>query len=168
MGDFLSLTLHLGVVEMPYDNGRSMTTQDIFNQLRKGKPPSRSAVRGTVTTGDVAGFLEGKYHVMEVFFELYKDAIAEALKGSLAGSLENLLMGGPEGAPAFGTASGEIETLFRKFLESKEMDSLGIPGVPTQASLDGVSPRFKRGKGPVRPSFVASGLYENNFTAWVD
>lgn len=154
-------------MDVPYDNKRNMTTMQIFEQLRKGKPPSRRAVLGTVTTGDVATFLENKYQVMQMFYEAHEEEIAEALESSLGGALETLLMGGPHTTSAFGAATSDIETLFRKFLESREMDSL-VPGVPTKASLEGISPRFKRGKGPVRPSFIASGLYENSFTAWVD
>jgi hypothetical protein len=51
----------------------------------------------------------------------------------------------------------------------KEMDRLGYPGVPTKASLDGVSHRFKNKRGaPGRPSFSDTGLYEDSFVAWID
>jgi hypothetical protein len=77
-------------------------------------------------------------------------------------------MGAPPSIDAFGAAQGKIDALFRKFLTSKEMDGLGIPGVPTLASLEGISRRFKRGHGPARPSFIDTGLYESDFKSWVD
>lgn len=135
-------TLHLGVVDYPREDG--------------------------LTVGDVAGFLETKYHVMEIFYEIHQDEIAKALENSYRGALDNLLMGGPRDAdPSLG-ASAKIETRFRQFLFMREMDSLGYPGVPTQASLDGVSHRFKSKRGPVRPSFIDTGLYEQSFIVWMD
>ena len=63
-----------------------------------------------------------------------------------------------------------IETRFRHFLSQKEMDSLGVPGVPTKAALAGVSHRFKHpyAKRAPRPSFIDTGLYEASFRAWVE
>lgn len=137
------MKLHLGVTELPY------------------------AHEG-LTTGDVAGFLEDKYHVMEVFFETHQKEIAGYLGESLKGALETLMMGGPGGLQ-FSSAGEDIKARFREFLYMKEMDALGYPGVPTKASLKGVSHRFKNKRGtPGRPSFIDTGLYENSFTAWVD
>jgi hypothetical protein len=140
----MSIHLHLGVVDLPYDNAAG------------------------ASTGDVAGWLEDDYHVMEVFYQLHGRQIAGSLENSLAGALENLLMGAPANDAEFGGATSAIEDMFRKFLESKEMDGLGIPGVPTQASLRGISKRFKSKRGSPRPSFIDSAMYENSFTAWVE
>lgn len=138
------MILHLGVVDVPYVD------------------------EGGKTTGDIAEILEAKYHVMGIFYEQHKEDIARALEVSVQGALENLLLGSPIGSNSLGSAESEIKHLFSRFLESKEMDTLGYPGVPTQASLKGVSHRFKRKRGPVRPSFIDTGLYETNFAAWVD
>ena len=135
-------TLHLGVVDYPREEG--------------------------LTVGDVAGFLEDKYHVMEVFYEIHQDEVVAALINSYKGALDNLLMGGPRNADPSLRASAQIETRFRQFLFMKEMDALGAPGIPTQASLDGVNHRLKSGRGPVRPSFIDTGLYENSFIIWLD
>jgi hypothetical protein len=146
--------LHLGVIDQPYVNSV-----------------------GT-TTGDVAEILEDKYHVMEVFFELRRQDVAAALERSIQGALDQLDMNVPvENINPFSGASGEIEAAFRHFLDSKEIESLGIPGVPTQAALDGVShrfknPRYKKTKGgkkvkrAPRPSFIDTGLYEASMKAW--
>lgn len=162
------MLLHLGVVDLPYNTPDGSIAPEIAGALSHGNPPKRGQVKIAATIGDVATFLENKYHVMEIFFEAHQADIAEALESSLAGALENLLMGGPATAPAWGAATSAIEALFRKFLDSKEMDELGIPGVPTAASLKGVSHRFKQKAGPIRPSFVDTGMYEASFTVWVD
>jgi hypothetical protein len=147
-------TLHLGVIDQPYDNSVG------------------------ATTGMVAEILEDKYHVMEVFFESRVDEVIGALERSIQGAIDALDMGAPvENIDPFGGATGEIEAAFRHFLDSKEMESLGIPGVPTQAALDGVShrfknPRYKNTKGgkkvkrAPRPSFIDTGLYEASMKAW--
>lgn len=152
-------SLHLGVIELPYVEAPPAPT-------KRGKAKPRTA--GTLTTGDVASFLEAKYHVMEIFYEQHQDEIGADIAESLAGTLESTLMGAPLAADPFAQAAEDIGKKFKTFLEKKEMDSLGYPGVPTKASLEGVSPRFKSGKGPVRPSFVSSALYESSFKAWVD
>ena len=150
-------TLHLGVVEVPYGH----------------EPPAAKTKKKTQqitgeTTGDVASILEAKYHVMEIFWQLHGQELADGLTRSLLNSLEALLMGSPVTQDPFGGALGEIEDRFKQFLTLKEMDSLGYPGVPTRASLLGVSHRFKNKRGSPRPSFVDTGLYENSFKSWVD
>jgi len=50
----------------------------------------------------------------------------------------------------------------------KEVEKLGIPGVPTKAALRGVNHRLKhpyRRRG-ARPSFVDTSLYMSSFKAW--
>jgi hypothetical protein len=152
------MILHLGVIEIPYNEPPP-----------PGKRRKKKVEAGTQTTGDVATFLEDKYHVMEAFFEVHQDDIAKDLEDGLAGTLENLAMGAPPSADPFGAAASAIKARFSAFLESKEMDTLGYPGVPTKASLEGISHRFKNRRGmPGRPSFVDTGAYENAFMAWVD
>jgi hypothetical protein len=138
--------LHLGVIEQPYNNG--------------GK-----------TTGEVAEILEHRYGVMSKFVEVHEQDIASDLENSLEGVLENVLLGAPPPVDPFAGGTSKIEHRFKKFLSSKEMDSLGVAGVPTQASLKGYSKRFKKkqnkARGP-RPSFIDTGLYQANFKAWMD
>jgi len=159
MGDIVS-TLFLGVMDLPYADGAS------YREAGRRKPKQM----GSSTTGDVAAILEEKYHIMEVFFELHGDEIAEDLVNSLAGAIENIDMGAPTSIDALGEAGSKIEERFRDFLMKKEMESLGIPGVPTQASLEGHSKRFKHpyAKRAPRPSFIDTGLFEGSFKAWVD
>jgi|SRR6185437_9647595 len=170
----MSLTLHLGVVDIPYSDQQVATTIDIYNALKAGKPLSKTARRSSVTTGEVATFLEDRYHVMETFYEDKQPKIAELFADALAGEIESVMSGG-EARPnlTLGAAMGEIKAMFSTFLTvgpPTEAESSGIPGVPTQAALDGVSHRLKHpyAKGnPRRPSFVDTGLYESSFIAWV-
>jgi hypothetical protein len=138
--------LHLGVIDQPYQTGRE-------------------------STGDVAEILEGKYGVMDHFVKKHEQDIANDLENSLKGALENVLLGGPPSSDPFAAATSAIDNRFKKFLSSKEMDSLGVAGVPTQASLAGTSKRFKqkqkKDRGP-RPSFIDTGLYQASFKSWVD
>jgi hypothetical protein len=133
------MKLHLGIEEFPYGD------------------------KGSISTGDVAEILEGKYGIMEHFYynheqEILND-IAETYLGITSGTDSRSLDSD--------IAIDSINERFRRFLADKEMDGQ-IDGVPTKASLLGKSIRFKRKKGPVRPSFIDSGLYEVNFRAWTN
>lgn len=140
-------TLHLGVLVQPYRTPGKKTR--------------------AVTTADVAGWLEDKYGIMAKFYEVHGDDVfAPAIENSLDGALESLLMG--SATNPWDSAMQTIGVEFRKFISSKEAERVGIPGTPTKAALKGINPRLKRGRGPRRPSFRASGLYMNSFRAWVD
>ena len=141
-------TLHLGVVELPYSNKTS----------------------GVSTTGDVAEILEGKYHVFEHFFQLHQDEIIGHLKESIEGAFESVAMGARPVADPHAAGTEEIARLFNVFLDQREMDSLGYPGIPTKAAQRGVSHRYKKpyARRPARPSFIDTGLYESAMRAWVD
>jgi hypothetical protein len=150
----MTITLHLGVISLPY-----------ANTPRGRRSKARS---GTQNTVDVAEILESKYHVMESFAQLHLPDIAKSFENAAAGALETLMQGGPQELN-LGSATSDIEKMFHTFIDQKEMDKLGYPGVPTAASLKGVSARFANRKGvPGRPSFQSSGLYESSFKAWTE
>ncbi|AHE73407.1 hypothetical protein M942_22590 [Enterobacter ludwigii] len=135
------MKLHLGVINIPYENENT-------------------------TTGDVAERLETKYHIMQTFFDRYGDEIAQLMSNDLAAGLENLMMGAPLPADPFAESMSQVHHLFSAFLYNKEMN--GLTGIPTQRALDGISKRFKNGKGPKnRPSFIDTGMFENSMRAWV-
>ena len=155
----MSFTLHLGVLDQPYRFQASS---------RRGKRRSRAS---TKTTGDIATYLEDKYHVLEHFYELHQKDIAKSLEKSLAGSLETMLMGGPApAAPSFASAESEIETMMKDMISKQELDSLGYPGIPTLAALRGVNHRMLHpyARRPPRPSFRDTGLYQSSLKAWMD
>ena len=149
-------TLHLGVVDVPYGH------QD---PARPGRKPGNTP---NETTGDVAQILEDKYGIMQTFWDLHGQEVADAMTAGLLGELESELMGAPAGRDPVAGAMDLAKQIFSRFLESKEMDGV-VGGVPTQASLNGTSHRFKNKKGaPGRPSFVDTGLFESSFRAWVE
>jgi hypothetical protein len=154
------MILHLGVGDVPYNQAPSP---------RQKKPRA-----GTVTTGDVAGWLENRYHVMEIFYLENQAFVAAALEDGLQGALESLLQGASPRHDPFGSGTSKIEDRFKQFLSLGEIDKLGIPGVPTQAAKDRASgkvrsPRFKNKRATgAAVSFIASGLYQTSFKAWVD
>jgi hypothetical protein len=152
------MILHLGVIEQNYAYDQ---------KVGKGR---KRRVSKSVSTGDVAEFLEAKYHPMEIFFEIHGSEIAADLEEGLAGALESLLMGAPPDASAFGSAENKIDERFRKFLDAGEMESLGYPGVPTEAALRGVNHRMAKPyqKREARKSFIDTGLYQDDFKSWVD
>ena len=149
-----------GVIDLPYSHTEN---------LGKNKSGKRKGQARASTTGDVAEILEAKYEVMQTFWNLHQDEIVNELHESLADEFDAILQGKPLSNNAFAGGTSEIETMFKKFLSEKEMDGLGVKGVPTKASLMGVSHRFKDKKGtPGRPSFIDTGMYENAFKAWVE
>lgn len=152
--------LNLGVVDVPY----------VLAPKRRSKTTA-----GTVTTGQVAEWLENRYHILEHFWQLHGAEVASDLEESFTGALESLMMGAPVGADPYAAASSAIEDRMKKFIIEGEMDALGYPGIPTQAAKDRASgrrrsSRFKRRRGTgQRPvSFYDTGLYQSSLKAWVD
>lgn len=135
------MKLHLGETDIPYQED-------------------------SATTGDVAEILERKYHIFQSFVALHGSEIAEAMGEAMQDSLENVLMGAPPVGNPLLAAESRIETLFRDMLSNRELERLGIPGVPTKAALEGRSKRFKRRKGPPRPSFIDSGQMQAAMKVW--
>jgi hypothetical protein len=138
--------LNLGVIDLPY------------------------AGKNSIGTIDVAKKLEADYGVMGAFVELHLDDIAKNLELSVNDAIDSLMNGAPASLNPFGDAESQIEKLFKsQFLEQGEIESMGIAGVPTQASIERRSLRMKNKVGKSkRPSFVDTGLYESAFKAWVD
>jgi hypothetical protein len=161
--------LHLGMIDVPYANEAQ---QEKVPRAKKGKantPLKPKTQSGTQTTGEIAEILEDKYGVMDAFAFAHLPDIAKELEESIAGALEALMMGGAPSANPFATAETNITAMFKNFLATGAIEHLGIEGVPTQAALDGVSHRRKHpyAKGnPRRPSFIDTGLYQQNFLAW--
>jgi len=138
------MIISLGVIDLPYDD-------------EKG-----------VTTGDVAEILESEYGVMASFVDLHEADILDAVENALVGHMENMMLGAPPTDSPLAGAASTIEKEFRNYLDAEEMSQVaGIAGhsagVPTKAALKGVSKRFKRKRGARRPSFIDSGMYQASF-----
>lgn len=163
----MTVTLHLGVIEQPYtsyDGGRRAARPA---RRRKKAVEAAPKAQRTVTTAQVARWLEDRYHIMEVFYEV-DGGVKAALEESVQDAMENVLMGAPVAANPFLEATSEIQKRFKQFIANRTMETLGIPGVPTRAALMGVNIRLKKRRGKRRPSFRDTGLYQASFMAWVD
>jgi hypothetical protein len=154
--------LVLGVIELPYADDSS------YRKAKTRKPKSKP--EGSKTTGDIAEILEDRYHPMENFFDLNKPRIVEKLIDSYEGALESILMGAPATHDPAGEAVAFIEDGFKRFITEKTIESLPIPGIPTQAAQEGHSHRFKHpyAKRAPRPSLLDTGLYIGSFKAWFE
>jgi len=179
-----TVTLHLGVIDVPYTNNTAQaakiisgarakkTAKALLTQKAKKARKTKAKKGGrAITTGEVADILEKKYGVMEVFFEAHEDEISEALTDSVDKAIETLKLGDGAVVLNFKTAEAKIEAMFKQFLESEEIEQMGIEGVPTKAAIRGISHRkahpYKKGNDR-RPSFIDTGTYQQNFKAWVD
>lgn len=142
--------IYLGVLNIPYD----------YND--------------NSTTASVALLLEKKYGIMGKFIEIHNDEVQGHLKNALISNIQDVIEGNHPDNEAFYTAFSKIEHDLKKFISSREVERVGIPGVPTKAALKGVTHRLKqkrRGlknnvKGQRRPSFVDTGLYESSLKVW--
>lgn len=134
------MILHLGVIDIPYD-------------------------AESVTTGDVAEWLEERYGVLQFFFNAHEKEIIKNMEDDLAGALENFMMGAPITQNPFLGSMDRIHEMFSNFIIMQQMN--GQPGVPTRRALDGIRKRFKNMKGAPRESFNDTGLYMASMRAWV-
>lgn len=164
------MKLTLGVNDIPYTATGKIPPK--VAQAKKGKAnkpiTNTASEEKAVSTGDVAEWLEAKYQVMETFARMNEENIVKYLENSLAGSLENTMMGAPPAANPYAGAESAIEDRFKQFLSLNEIEGAGVDGVPTTAAMKGVNHRLKSGKGSPRPSFIDTGLYESSFAAKVE
>lgn len=163
-------TLNLGVLDIPYTYEQQQLT-------KTGKPRKKSKkVMLSITTGEVAQYLEDEYHLMESFAEANMDRIVEALTEAVLGDLDNVLNGRLPNRDVFVAAAEEIETWYKRFLSEGGPAALGLNGgpgrpVPTQAAAAGVSHRKAHPyakDNPPRESFIDTGLYESSVKVWVE
>jgi hypothetical protein len=129
------------------------------------------ARKGGETTAGVAHDLEARYHIMQRFASAHERFIAKQLASALPEAFENLLASGRQPQDIFAGACSEIEERFRLFLDLRELDHAGDPGIPTQASLRGVNHRLAKPyskDNPPRSSFIDTGEYQINFKCWVE
>lgn len=138
-----------------------------------------NSTHGALSTGELAQYLEDKYSVMGNFFKLHKDQIGQDFADSFGRAVSDM-MNGKQPRDPFKTALSKTEARFQSFIGLAEIERMGVPGVPTQAALDGVRTSLKKKKeikgnkyrskvrGSRRPSFFDTGLYANSFKCWVE
>jgi hypothetical protein len=139
-------TLHIGVFDLPHLDPRH-------------------------STGDIAAFLEARYGLFSGFYEMHKAEIHNMIAQSYANAVVSVLRhGAPRTLNPYGRAISQIEHLFKQDIDMRRFDGR-LPGVPTQASLEGRSKRFKSGftRGRrARPSFLDTGILRGDIAVWVD
>ena len=151
------MILHFGVIDIPYANAPKTMKR------HKTHGPA-----GTETTGDVATWLENKYHIYETYYGMREQFVADQMAESVKGAIENLMMGAPPTTDPFLAGTGKIEEDFKLMLSAKAFDGV-IAGFPTKAAQEGVNHRMKSGRGPKnRPSAIDTGLYQASSKVWVD
>jgi len=165
------LVLNLGVVDIPYADPPNKEKKAKKGKGKRSKPgkPKSSAV--TKTTGEVAEILEEKYGVLDTFAFARLPDIAKELENSIAGQLETMMMGGHPCGNPFASAESSITTMMKDFISTRQVEQLGIKGVPTQAAKNGVNHRLKHPyakSNPRRPSFMDTTLYWQTLKAWFD
>lgn len=171
MGSIVTV-LHLGVVEIPYAFNVPKALRRVAVRVRKGVAPVKidAARRGGETTGDVAEFLEARYHVMQHFWDRHGQEACDALAQDMMDDFEDMASGRNVEAPTFAAATSTMHKAFNEFIDKREMDGLA-PGVPTEAARHGIKHRFLHPyakDNPERPSFFDTGTYMSAFTAWVE
>jgi hypothetical protein len=137
--------LHLGVVDVSYADGG-----------------------GATTTGDVAGYLEDRYHIMRIFTEENEAFIGEVLVDEVAGAIESIAMGKRMGSLNLRPAMGKIEARFRDALDSGELHRV----LPATQQVNDTTLKTSLRKKAVkqesrRQAFIDSGLYQASFRAWL-
>ena len=119
------------------------------------------------TTFEVAEILEARYAPFEIFYRLNESQIGDWLAEAIGDQIQDLFRGTPAPRNPFFAAEQKIEAAFRKFIYSGEIENIGSR-VPTKAALAGRSKRFKRSKGPRRPSLVDTTTFVQSMRAWVE
>ena len=169
--------LVLGVIDQLY-------TTPLPNEKKARPHKAHAAQYHAVSTGDVAAWLEDKYHVMLVFYLHHEDEITQGLCDEVAKWIKSISQGAPVPSNLYDSQMSNIQRMFKQFLSLSVIETYGIPGVPTQAALDGVSHRFKSGYnwikvkqpngtfkkvvGVKRPSFIDTGMYQASAKAWME
>ena len=164
------MKLHLGFENTAYSarySGQSPLTATMKKRRAKTLSPAQQTYGQNKTVGQVAEELEKKYGIVDAFYKLEENFIVDGFEGAYMNSLE-LGMGGGSWDVIW-DPSLTLEPKFRRALSSRRFDGL-IRGVPTQASLRGVSHLRQDPYSPAasRPSFVDTSLYQRSFKAWTE
>jgi hypothetical protein len=166
------MKLNFGFESFPYA-ARYSAKSPLTAATKKRRPKQLSAAQQAYgqgkTTQQVAKDLENQYGIVEKFYEMEEDNIVDLVEEAFDEAIEKVMMMQRISKKGISDAStNKIEERFRKNLAERRYDGM-LPGVPTLASLRGVShllqhPYAKRGS---RPSFIDTGMYSRSFRAWV-
>ena len=145
------MKLKLGVIDVPEPNGN--------------------------TSYGVGTILEKKYTLFSSYVEMHHKDIEHQLCEAIVGAFETFQATGHVAKKPFDAAGQELTLGLKQFIYKEELAGK-VAGVPTQAALEGVTPRkvgrgkrakFKRTKtGVRRPSFIDSGIFEASTKVWIE
>jgi hypothetical protein len=124
-----------------------------------------------VDTGQVSTWLESHYGILEEFIDIHSEDIAKLIEEDVAEMITRTIEKGV--TPTLTRISKHsmliIKAMFDTFIRSREVEGLGIPGVPTERAKMGFKSATKRRKGRFsgtsRPSFLDTELYIKSFYA---
>lgn len=125
--------------------------------------------RSGITPFDVGKILESKYGIYSAFWRKHGPDVGSSMAQDVERAVNTGFRTGKIPEIVFLTSANDAMKLFHNFLSLREVETMGLPGVPTAAALAGVRHRKGRRKmrhGSRRPSFIDSGLLEANFRAW--
>ena len=131
---------------------------------------SHGSSSGAQSTGAVAEILESRYHVLEIFYELNQDFIAEQMAQAMEDEIDDLVNGKPPSSDPLYGAHQRIEARFRAWLDSNEIQTILPLKLQVNAAKVGKNSRKKSGKnkgGQERAAFVDTGQYQSAFRAWL-
>ena len=135
--------------------------------INLGVDPSEMpyAGSGSITCGEVAEILEGKFDVMQIFANMNEAKIAAFIEQGIADSIESKMMGAPDDLDMFGSAMEKIKDGFDEYIDQQQH---GIKLKKFNRPMAGA--RFKKQYRKVAKTlaFVDSGMYRSNFKAWVE
>jgi len=164
------MKLQLGFESLPYS--LRYTRESPLSATTKRRRPKKLSIYQQgygigKTTGMVADELEGKYKVVETFYNMEESNMIKDLENVYGNALELGMLGGSW--DPFWDPSLVYEPRFRRAISTRRFDGV-IPGVPTRAAKSGVShlraDPFK--PSAERPSFMNTGLYMRSFKAWTE
>jgi hypothetical protein len=161
------MKLQLGFENIPYSGVRAALPLSMRKRLARRPSLAQQAYGQGKTTGQVAADLEKKYGIVEKFYGLEENFIIDAFEKVYITAMELGMLSGSWGVAW--DPSSTLESKFKRSLSSRRFDGL-IPGVPTQASLRGVSHlrRDPYAQRASRPSFIDTSLYQRSFKAWTE
>ena len=168
LGDYI-LKLQFGVESLPYSLRYTRESPLTMTQKRR-RPRTMSMPQQQYgmgkTTGMVAGELEKKYGIMEVFYNMEENFIVDNFESAIANGMVQGIMGG---SWDYDWNATPLESKFRKAITGRKFDGI-TPRTPTKAAIRGVSHLRADPYRPSasRPSFMDTSLYMCSFKAWTE
>lgn len=157
-----SIVLHMGFINTPYSKKAKIAPMT-FAKAHEAK--RQRAVSGRLGAQSVAGILEAKYNVVEVFTQVHGEDIQEILTDAFRDTIiktfsEKKKFASERMVQFMKPKTAEIEKLFRSYLDREES------GADVAAANKG-NRSGRKAKTPRQP-FIDTGIYRASFRCWAD